>query len=100
MGLLLGIIDGLLKLNLSDPSRSIGFWLLVGAAFGGIGGAAFFGLLMSSDTKVSGETMGFIGFMIGLIFGGISGFIAGPLFGLVYKNRKQVNVDSLSQLQE
>ncbi|HRQ38338.1 MAG TPA: hypothetical protein PLD25_10525 [Chloroflexota bacterium] len=93
MGFLLGIIDGLFKLNLSDPSHGIGFWLPVGTILGGVGGALFFGLLMSTSTRVSGESMASIGLMIGLLFGGISGVIAGPLFGLIYRDRERSNID-------
>ena len=81
VGLLLASVDTLLDGRLSSSNFRIWIWLLVGAVLGGVSSTLLVALTRGSSLTSIGVGVPQIG--------ALSGLIAGPIFGRLYRKRRQ-----------
>lgn len=82
MGAIFGTVIHLLKIDSLSLTRSLWFWIPIGIALGAIGGFLIVKFVLLFFSGIGFE-------FVGLAFGGISGFIAGPLFEHFYRSRNE-----------
>lgn len=80
MGAIFGTVIHLLKIDSSRLTRSLWFWIPIGIVLGAIGGFLIVKLVLLFFSGIGFEFLGFA-------YGGISGFMAGPIFEHFYISR-------------
>jgi hypothetical protein len=86
MGLLVGLVDSLMRLGWRSSGFALELWCLIGLPLGALAGGLV-GLILAwgaNSTDTSGIVMSFV---LGCFLGALGGPFAGPAFGYLYTGR-------------
>ena len=87
-GLLVAVVDTIVGGHLHDGRLPFWMWLLIGGALGAAT-AAFVQYVLTIDYSTSRKYLT-SGMSFDVFMGAVSGLVAGPVFGLLFRRRREV----------